>query len=874
MNPALAILALFLVLSFALGLLARRGRTMTLEQWSVGGRGFGAVFVFLLMAGEIYTTFTFLGGSGWAYGRGAPAFYILCYGAIAYSISYFLLPVIWRYATTHQLHSQADFFVQKYRSPALGVIVSLVGVAALIPYLVLQLKGLGIIVSETSYGALSVPVAVWISVTALVVYVVISGVHGSAWTAVVKDIMILAVAVALGLYLPWRFYGGIAPMFDAIEKAKPGFLALPAKGMSVSWFVSTVLLTSLGFYMWPHAFSSAYTAKSEHVFRKNAAVMPLYQLVLLFVFFTGFAAILQVPGLTGAQADLSLLKVSKLAFPPLVVGWIGAAGLLTALVPGSMILMTAATILAKNVYRPLVREASEATVSRLARALVPVVALVAVYFTLNGGEAIVPLLLLGYNFVTQLFPSLMLSLPEKPLATPAGVMAGIVTGVATVAWTSLSGVTLAKLFPTWPSVITDLNVGIVAMLANIVVLVVVSALTRSRSRAALAAVALVVGLAGLALAPAARAESSALPLADDPAGGEVPEPDPSEASVLPGKTGPAPAVTPLFAPVPFKNTQLGWGLFVLAGAIHRFDPDTAYKPSTGVVGGFYTENKSWGLMAIENARLRHDAFRVRGLFSHCDVRYDFFGVGEDAGTAGRSVEIDQTMDFAIGTALARVRPNVYVGPAIMWMQSSIDPQFQLPPGVDAPAGDVRRTTLVAPGLQAERDTRDDDYWPTHGSVAKLKGWFYLDDLGGSREFQRYFASWSRYDGLRGQRLVLAVNALATTVTGDAPFYTLPSVGAGAYSLRGYQQGRYRDKVMITAQAEARYHSDGRFGATVFGGFGQVAPKVSKLPDALVLPAGGLGMRIQLTRNYPMHMRLDYAWGRDGGLLYFSVAEAF
>jgi len=259
--------------------------------------------------------------------------------------------------------------------------------------------------------------------------------------------------------------------------------------MSVSWFVSTVLLTSLGFYMWPHAFSSTYTAKSESVFRKNAAVMPLYQLVLLFVFFTGFAAILQVPGLTGSQADLSLLKVSKLAFSPVVVGLIGAAGLLTALVPGSMILLTASTILAKNVYRPLARSASEETVARLARGLVPVVALVAVYFTLSGGDAIVPLLLMGYNFVTQLFPSLLLSLPEKPLATPAGVMAGIVTGVATIAWTSLSGITLAKAFPEWPSVVTDLNIGIVAMIANIVVLVLVSALTRRRSPAAAAAVA-------------------------------------------------------------------------------------------------------------------------------------------------------------------------------------------------------------------------------------------------------------------------------------------------------------------------------------------------------------------------------------------------
>src|SRR5438477_3105320 len=101
MNPALLVLALTLALALGLGMLARRGHTMNLEQWTVGGRGFGALFVFLLMAGEIYTTFTFLGASGWAYGRGAPAFYILSYGALAYAMSYFLLPLIWRYGMTH-----------------------------------------------------------------------------------------------------------------------------------------------------------------------------------------------------------------------------------------------------------------------------------------------------------------------------------------------------------------------------------------------------------------------------------------------------------------------------------------------------------------------------------------------------------------------------------------------------------------------------------------------------------------------------------------------------------------------------------------------------------------------------------------------------
>jgi SSS family solute:Na+ symporter len=81
--------------------------------------------------------------------------------------------------------------------------------------------------------------------------------------------------------------------------------------MSPSWFASTVLLTVLGFYMWPHTFGSVFTARDASVFRRNAALMSLYQLVLLFVFFIGFAALLSVPGLQGADIDLALLRVTR-----------------------------------------------------------------------------------------------------------------------------------------------------------------------------------------------------------------------------------------------------------------------------------------------------------------------------------------------------------------------------------------------------------------------------------------------------------------------------------------------------------------------------------------------------------------------------------
>ena len=478
---ALVIIFATMALALWLGVQARRGRDMTLEQWTVGGRGFGSILVFVLLAGEIYTTFTFLGGSGFAYGKGAPAFYILGYGCLAYILSYWLLPPIWRYAKVHRLISQPDFFARKYDSPALGILVAVVGVIALIPYLVLQLKGLGIIVSTASYGAVSSTLAIWIGVAVITVYVMVSGVHGSAWTAVVKDALILAVVLFLGIYLPIRYYGGIGAMFRAIDEAKPGFLALPPRGESTWWFSSTVLLTALGFYMWPHTFGSLYTAREEGAFRRNAIFLPLYQLILLFVFFVGFAATLKVPGLTGPDIDLSLFRLSAQSFDPWFVGIIGAAGVLTALVPGSMILVAASTLLVNNLYRAVTRTEDEARLSRLVKLAVPLVALVAVYFTLQGGETIVALLLMGYSFVTQLFPSLIASLMTRNPVTREGAFAGIAVGVLTVAVLSLTHASIGSLFPALPQAVRDLNVGIVALGLNIVATVVVSAVTRKRA---------------------------------------------------------------------------------------------------------------------------------------------------------------------------------------------------------------------------------------------------------------------------------------------------------------------------------------------------------------------------------------------------------
>ena len=476
MSVALLIILVAAAGALLLGLAARRGHDMDLEQWSVGGRSFGTLFVFLLLAGEIYTIFSFLGASGFIYGKGAGAYYILAYLTLNQVIGYWLLPLVWRTARREHLVSQPQFFVRQYGSKPLGILVAVVGVAAMIPYLVLQFTGLGIIVSIASYGAISRPQAVWMGAAIVTTYVMISGMRGAAWNAVIKDILILTIVVFLGLYLPLHYYGGIGAMFQAIDHAKPGFLAFPARGNSVAWFQSTVLLNAMGGFMYPHVFSSIFTARGSRILRRNTVVMPLYSLMLLFVFFAGFAAIQQVPGLTGAAIDLALIKLCTQTFAPWLVGIVGATGLLTALVPGAVLLTAAATMLANDLYRAGIRPAAtNAAVTRLAKALVPAVAMVAVFFTLRGGATIVALLLMGYNLVTQFFPAVAFSFARRNPVTSRGAFCGILAGTVCVVAITLTNITLFDLLPFLPVALRDVNVGLAALILNLGVTAIVSA---------------------------------------------------------------------------------------------------------------------------------------------------------------------------------------------------------------------------------------------------------------------------------------------------------------------------------------------------------------------------------------------------------------
>ncbi len=467
---ALGIVGVIVFGAIAFALLGVRHIKMDPAQFIVGGRSFGTVFLWVLLAGEIYTTFTFLGIAGLSYSQGAPAYYVMAYGACAYVIAYFLTPAVWRVAKEHNLLTGADFFETRYNSRALGVGIAILMFIMVVPYVALQLSGLQILLRIAGYGAYNATATVCIAFMVLALFVFTAGLRGTAWASIVKDVLVLSAVAFAGIAIPGRFFGSPAAMLDRVFQLHPQMLRLPPGGAfhGTAWYVSTVLLSAIGFFMGPHSWSAVYSARSGDTLRRNAIFLPFYQALMSLMIFAGLSAALIYPGLKGTAVDQSFLIVVARYYPPWVLGIVAGAGALAALVPASALLLAGASVITKNVAGDAFGIAtSDASRTLLTRILVIVVALLALGVWLTAQKTVVELLLLYYNGVTQFTPGAVAAFLYKR-ATALAVGAGIAVGLAVA-------IPLAALnISPW-----GINAGFLALIANVLVLLTISSLRAS-----------------------------------------------------------------------------------------------------------------------------------------------------------------------------------------------------------------------------------------------------------------------------------------------------------------------------------------------------------------------------------------------------------
>jgi SSS family solute:Na+ symporter len=467
----------YLAASLAVGILPGRKASGTAAGYVAGDRTLGLLVMYFITGATIFSSFAFLGAPGWAYGRGAAAFYILGYGTLGFLPFYFLGPRAARLGRRYGFVTQGEMVGARYgsrlTSRLIAGLMAAISVAAFIPYLALQMKGAGYVLGAVTEGRLPEWAGAAIVYAVVLVYVLRSGVLGVGWTNTFQGMFMMLLAWGLGLYLPYRLYGGVEAMFRGIAEVRPEHLVPPGlttAGDPWSWggYSSAVIMSMIGFAVWPHLFMKAFTARDEATLRRTVVLYPTFQIFLVPLFLIGFAGVL-FHGSPERNDQILPYMLMNMEIPAVLVGLFCAGALAASMSSGDAMAHAAASIAVRDGCVSALRLGwSEQRQRTFIRVAVVIVMLASYVLAVTYRGDLVSLLLWAYGPVGQFAPAVVATLYWHR-ATGAGVACGLLAGAVRVS----VGSAAPWLLP-WPS----LHAGLYGLVAHIFCLVAVSLMTR------------------------------------------------------------------------------------------------------------------------------------------------------------------------------------------------------------------------------------------------------------------------------------------------------------------------------------------------------------------------------------------------------------
>lgn len=318
----------------------------------------------------------------------------------------------------------------------------------------------------------------------------------------------------------------------------------------------------------------------------------------------------------------------------------------------------------------------------------------------------------------------------------------------------------------------------------------------------------------------------------------------------------------IVAPVPFDNPSLGTGLAL--GGAYLFKNDRLSDASTLAFGGFRSSNGSEGYGFGLNLSWDDDRWLAKLVVADADLNFDLYPFGTPVPVSqtisGVSLELaySPVKNYRFGGTVAygEYRLNPRAG-AILSSVSTADASL-----------DIARVSGFG-----EYDTRDDTIYPTTGSKITgtiTRGMFI--DLGRDA-YTKAIVSGTRYWSW-GSASVVAARAVACQTSDGAPFFDSCSLGT-TDNFRGYVSTEFLDDALISFQAEYRGRLTGRIGLVGFAGAGSVGEDLGDAAGADFRAAAGVGLRIRLSKTFPLDYAIDLATNERGEqLLYISVGQRF
>jgi SSS family solute:Na+ symporter len=445
MSSAARILVGLVLAVTAMGFLAARwGRADLgdIEEWALGGRRFGTVVSWFLLGGDLYTAYTFIAVPALVYGVGALGFFAVPYATIAYPIALIVLVRFWGIARKRGYLTTADFVRERFGDRRLEIAVAATGVVAAMPYIALQLVGMKVVFAQLG-GALAAHAglpALTISFALLAAYTFTSGLRAPALIAFVKDALIYATVIAAVIVIPaalggWRHVFTVSAVALAMRPHAASIFLQPHQYLT---YATMALGSALSLFIYPHSITSVLAARSKRVIRRNAALLPVYSLLLGLLALLGYCAIaagIKVP--PQATSTIVPLLFSRF-FPDWFAGIAGAAVVIGALVPAAIMCIGAANLAARNIFRD---SAAGATVrTPFARTLTLVMCacgLALIFFVPVPYD--IDFQLLGGALMLQIFPSFVLGLWTRRLHPRALLLGWTIGMVASCAMAYAAG---------------------------------------------------------------------------------------------------------------------------------------------------------------------------------------------------------------------------------------------------------------------------------------------------------------------------------------------------------------------------------------------------------------------------------------------------
>jgi SSS family solute:Na+ symporter len=491
---------IFLVVS-AMGFIAARWRRPDdmghLNEWGLGGRSFGSWITWFLVGGDLYTAYTFVAVPALLFASGALGFYAVPYTVIVYPMVFAVLVRLWSVSHKHGFVTPADFVRARSGSSTMALLVAITGIVATMPYIALQLVGIEAVLKSMHVDPTW---ALVIAFAILAAYTYQSGLRAPALIAFVKDALIYIVIIVAVIYIPYKL-GGWHKIFDAADAkfAKTHGTVLNAGNQ---WqYITLAFGSALALFLYPHSVTGVLASRSRNVIKRNMSALPAYSLLLGLIALLGYMAIAaKVKPITSdgkADGNTIVPQLFDQMFPHWFAGVAFAAVAIGALVPAAIMSIAAANLFTRNIFKEyLKRDATpsqEAAVSKIASLVVKAGAVLVIL--LISPQFSIDLQLIGGVIILQTLPAVGIALYTRWLHR-WGLVAGWLVGMGLGMWMLYqipnpatnhvhfggSAFPLSKWFD--PTSIgldakTQVYVGFVAVVANVLVAVIVTLICRA-----------------------------------------------------------------------------------------------------------------------------------------------------------------------------------------------------------------------------------------------------------------------------------------------------------------------------------------------------------------------------------------------------------